>query len=310
MRRLQTTRQTPREAATRSPHSKAGAHRRAVTPTVLVGLDGREHDADALALAHRLGAALRAKLLLVHVIPPPPLGRGMVEYARQAREEGRDLLARRREEAGDSAETRLLETWPAAFAVNELAGDRRASLLVLGSSHRGPAGRIVPGGTASHLLVHAPCAVAVAPVGYAGSAAKVVTRIGLAYDATPEADVALAAAVDAARSLAVPLRLYHAMHAIPSTAAWEKYREFMHEFAHGILDKGLRQIPPGVTASASVLEGHTSEAIAAAALDDGMDLLFVGSRGYGPLREALVRGVSGGLLNCAGCPLVIVPARH
>jgi hypothetical protein len=35
-------------------------------------------------------------------------------------------------------------------------------------------------------------------------------------------------------------------------------------------------------------------------------MLFVGSRGYGPLREALFGGVAGALLIAARCPLVIV----
>jgi nucleotide-binding universal stress UspA family protein len=56
-----------------------------------------------------------------------------------------------------------------------------------------------------------------------------------------------------------------------------------------------------------VLEGDVAEAIAETAHEDDVGLLFAGSRGYGPLREALLGGVGGALLQTARCPLVIIP---
>jgi nucleotide-binding universal stress UspA family protein len=38
-----------------------------------------------------------------------------------------------------------------------------------------------------------------------------------------------------------------------------------------------------------------------------IDLLFVGSHGYGPLRRALLGNVSGALVRAAGCPVVVTP---
>ena len=38
-----------------------------------------------------------------------------------------------------------------------------------------------------------------------------------------------------------------------------------------------------------------------------VDVLFAGSRGYGPLRRALLGSVSGALVRDAGCPVVITP---
>ena len=40
-----------------------------------------------------------------------------------------------------------------------------------------------------------------------------------------------------------------------------------------------------------------------------IDLLFVGSRGYGPLRRALLGNVSGAVVREAGCPVVVTPLR-
>jgi len=275
--------------------------------SVIVGLEGRERDPDALALARTLHKALGGRLVLAHVIPPPPLGRGMTEYAWQARRDGRDLLARAAEESGVPSQTRLLETWPAAFALAQLAEDHRASMLVLGSSHRGTVGRIVPGGVASHLLSRAPCAIAVAPVSYARLSPRSGAVIGVAYDRTSEADLALAAAASAASKLGVPLRLYHAMPEISNAPAWDEIRGHIKDSAQRILGTGLAQLSPELDATSQVVEGDVADVIAEAASADDVALLYVGSRGYGPLREALFGGVAGALLRTARCPLVIVP---
>lgn len=73
------------------------------------------------------------------------------------------------------------------------------------------------------------------------------------------------------------------------------------------LERGLAQLPAALEATSTVLEGHTAEVISQAAAHDEVGLLYVGSRGYGPLREALLGGVAGGLLRTARCPLMIVP---
>lgn len=275
--------------------------------SVIVGLDGREHDGDALALARLLQSTLGGRLLLAHVVPPAPLGRGLAEAESLERSDGEELLAHAAEGIGDAADTMLIDPGSPARGLSGLAAVRHASMLVLGSSHRGTVGRIVPGGVASHLLGRASCAIAVAPVGYARLAPRSVSVIGVAYDGTSEADLALAAAASAASNLGVPLRLYHAMHEISKAPAWDEFRGSMNSFAQGILDTGLAQLSPELDATSSVLEGDVAELIAEAASADAVALLYVGSRGYGPLREALFAGVAGALLRTARCPLVIVP---
>ena len=115
--------------------------------TLIVGLDGREHDADALALAESLEASLGGELLLAHVVPPAPPGKGMIECERLERQQGRELLTQASANLGDGADTQLVEPSPAARGLTWLAAKRGASILVLGSSHRGTVGRIVPGGS-------------------------------------------------------------------------------------------------------------------------------------------------------------------
>ena len=52
------------------------------------------------------------------------------------------------------------------------------------------------------------------------------------------------------------------------------------------------------------LEGEPIDELTDATAD--LDLLAVGSRGYGPLRAVLLGGVSAALMRQAGCPVAIV----
>lgn len=274
---------------------------------LVVGLDGREHDADVLALARTLQARFGAEVLIAHVIPPPPVAHSSVDYPLVARRSGRELLARAAAAPGLHGETRLLETWPASLALAQLAESQHASAIVVASSHRGMIGRVMPGRTATRLTARTPCPVAVAPRGYARAAAAAIPGVGVAYDGSQAADVALAAAIAAAGKLAVPLRLYYVIHAVSKDPSWDLFRKNIRRVAQEVLDRGLQQVPPDVVASATLLEGDVADVLGEASAHEPIGLLYAGSRGYGPLREALVSGVLGRLLSRARCPLVIVP---
>jgi hypothetical protein len=57
-----------------------------------------------------------------------------------------------------------------------------------------------------------------------------------------------------------------------------------------------------------VLQGVPAEEVAGRAYGV-IDLLFVGSRGYGPLHRALMGDVAGAVVREAGCPVVVTPPR-
>jgi len=40
---------------------------------------------------------------------------------------------------------------------------------------------------------------------------------------------------------------------------------------------------------------------------EAVDLMVVGSRGYGPLKAVLLGGVSGQLIRSAACPVIVIP---
>jgi nucleotide-binding universal stress UspA family protein len=273
---------------------------------VIVGVDGRDHDADALALAPTLHRALGGRLLIAHVIPQAPPGRGMVGFESLARRDGRDLLIRCALQIADGADTELIEPGDPAQELAKLAAERHAGVLVLAATHRGGIGRMVPGSVASHLLTRSPCAISIAPAGYARVTHPAAGPIGVVYEDASESDAALAAGGAAAVRLGVPVRLYHAVHEM--SAGWEEYRAQLSGRAHRLLDDGLSKLPRGVDATAALIEGNVVETVAHAADSDHVGLLFVGTSGYGTAGEALAGGVVGGLLHAARCPLVICRA--
>ena len=57
--------------------------------------------------------------------------------------------------------------------------------------------------------------------------------------------------------------------------------------------------------SGRVLEGDAAAELAAASAD--VDLLVVGSRGFGPVRRVLLGSVSRELVRSASCPVVVLP---
>ena len=163
----------------------------AVYRTVIAAHAGDELSADALALARLVAGVTGARLLIAHVIPPsvsaadgPWIARRRV--LRERADAERLLDALRRESTPElEVETRLVECASAARGLHDLAEAEGADLIVLGSCHRGPVGRVLMGSVAERLLQGAPCAVAVAPRGYSAPGPEGLRRIGVAFDALP-----------------------------------------------------------------------------------------------------------------------------
>jgi nucleotide-binding universal stress UspA family protein len=72
------------------------------------------------------------------------------------------------------------------------------------------------------------------------------------------------------------------------------------------LDTAIAGLPSGLQATGQILTGDVVEVLAELDEDD-IDVLFCGSRGYGPVRRVLLGGVSSQLVRRARSPLVVVP---
>jgi nucleotide-binding universal stress UspA family protein len=147
------------------------------------------------------------------------------------------------------------------------------------------------------------CAVAVAPLGYAHDLRAIAT-IGVGYDGSPESGAALAAAHRLAGERAATLRALRVVKMPTSAlagftaAAWgQELEDILRDTRERIA--GL----DGVEVTAVL--GLSGEELAA--FGDKVDLLVVGSRGYGPLHRMVFGSTSAHLATQGRCPLLVWP---
>jgi nucleotide-binding universal stress UspA family protein len=200
-----------------------------------------------------------------------------------------------------------------AAALHEVAEREGASVLVIGSSRRGSARRVLPSAVTDRLLHGAPCPVAVAPVGLSiDDALRAPRVIAVAVTDTDDGRAALAAA-DAlvgaaharARVLAVGEPMPELMAGTLTPAEQALARQGLDKAAKTTLDHALAAIKHKEGAEAKLLSGSVADALAEAASKH--DLLVCGSRGHGPLRTLVLGSVSHELVRKARCPILVVP---
>lgn len=268
---------------------------------VLVGSDGRQGGRDAIALARQL-LDRDGEMTLARIYPGPRSH----AYAPGVREAERDRavagVEKDRAEAGVDARTLTREGLSAGRALHELAEQEQADLLVLGSTHRGAFGRALLGDDTRESLNGAPCAVAVAPGGYADRSGPFAT-IGVGYDGSPESRAALEVAREIAGPGGAAIRVLQVLH-FPTyiyTGLIPPAGEGIDELVKGA-DAEMKQLS-GVEAKAEY--GLPGEDLASFSRE--LDLLIVGCRGYGPVGRLIHGSTSNYLQRHARGPLLVLP---
>jgi nucleotide-binding universal stress UspA family protein len=286
--------------------------------TILIGVDASERSQDAIAFGRRLAVAAGADVIVACAFPysDAPSRASSATYREALRDEARETARGMRDRLEGMPENRshirLMANPSPAHALHDLSEAERASLVVVGSTHTGRAGRVLPGSTGERLLHGTPCSVAVVPKGYREHAEEPIRRIGVAYNDTDESKAALTAAVDLARALDAELEVISvvttesfASPALMGGPSVAMIREDVERYVQATLDEVVASVPDGVTATSARLTGNPGDELARRS--EGLDLLVVGSRGYGPLRAVIAGGVSGRLMREAYCPVIVVP---
>lgn len=283
--------------------------------TIVIGYEGSAEAHDALALAGLL-ADRETRVIAAHVYPFDPLVSrpDVADWGELLRRDAESSLAdvpERIQPAGVAVERHVVPSASAARGLHGLAEQAGADLLVVGSTRHGTVGRVLLGSTAESLLRGAPCAVAVAPRGFAESSHGELRVIGLGYDASPESEAALSTAGALALEAGATVRVITAVE--PRTPVgfgigygYADLLGIVEEQAHAGLDRALGSLDPAVR-PAGVRRRGDAAAILADEAGAGLDLIVVGSRGYGPLRRALLGSVSTKLMRVAPCPVLVVP---
>jgi nucleotide-binding universal stress UspA family protein len=253
---------------------------------VLVGVDGTPHAGDAIALASRLlDGDGRLTLVHVHGGELHPIRAGTPGRLEQERESSQTLLQEERARTGVEAALVSVVANSPGRGLHQQAEEQGADLLVVGSCRHSALGRVMLGDDTRAALNGSPCAVAVAALGYAEHPGS-ITTVGVGYNASPESESALAVArtlaaatggsVHALEVVSIPT--YGFSTTVPPIS-WDTINLLLHEAGARV------ESLPGV--EGEVVYGLTGEELAA--FSARVDILVVGSRGYGPLRR-LVQG--------------------
>jgi nucleotide-binding universal stress UspA family protein len=284
-----------------------------MTAPIVIGLALREDDAAPLALGKRLAQLTGAPLALVsaymHEVglpqPVPELDAVLFGETQAALEEHANPLGDR------YAATTHAHHGSPGHVLHQVSEDLHAGVVVVGSSHRGRLGRVLPGNVTAAVLHGSGCAVAVAPRGYSGDAA--LERIAVAFDGSDESRDALAVAAAIAQVAEASLHSYTVMQRVESAPAltmpgWSvpaSHAETFRIHAERVVGEARAALPEGMLEQAELLEGRPGNALVGVSLD--ADLLVCGSRGYGALRAVALGSASRALVTGAACPVLVMP---
>jgi nucleotide-binding universal stress UspA family protein len=196
-----------------------------------------------------------------------------------------------------------------AAALQALLEAEHPRALVLGSSHRGPLGRVFVGSLAKRLLNGAPCPVVVAPRGFADRQPVALDAVCVGFDDGPESWAAIRRAAQIAAATGAHVRLVMALPplSVPPPGAFfppevEAERGRVAEIALERACRSVSELHP----EPRLVNGDPARVLAEQA-GYGVDLLVLGSRGHGPLRGVLLGSVSAALMRSAPCPVMVVP---
>lgn len=283
-------------------------------PTVIVGVDATDSGRDALALGRMLAEFRGASVIAAAVYRREhPKYAGSRELENTLRYEAAQSLEDAVGIGADPVQMRTIAAASPARGLHELAEQTGAELVVVGSTHRGPVRSLAPGSTGARLLQEAPCAVAIAPAGYALETDREPRVIAAGYDLSEESEAALKLAAELAGAAECTIRILtveepHAERygdVISGGVAMQPTEDVRDRLRMAVMRK-RDELPIALRADASILRGLPGPALLAE-LEKGVDLVVMGSRGYGPIGRALLGTVAAQVVGKASCPVVIVP---
>jgi nucleotide-binding universal stress UspA family protein len=242
---------------------------RPLYPKVIAGYEDNERGEDARVLAERIVARDGGELKIVHV------------------------------EKGSPADT-----------LGALAERGEADLIVLGSTHRAHIGSVSPGSIAEHLLQGARCRLVIAPKGYAqedhsGDRLRV---LAVGYDGMAESQAALDEGAKLCLKFGGSMKVIGVATPVPAmgaAAAAQAGAEAGPDFQTR-LHEAVAALPPEVRALPVLERGNPVDKLLEFS-EVGIDLLVLGSRGFGPVMRLLIGSVSSRVIRGAPCPVMVVP---
>jgi nucleotide-binding universal stress UspA family protein len=284
---------------------------------VIAGFDGSDRGLDALSLGLALTASEgelivccvhRFRSLSARIDPTEPsMDREAAEESVGRAIEGLDRSV--------PVTMKLVAEASAATALQRMATDEHAELIVLGSSHRGAVGRVLVGSVTEETLHGAPCPVAVAPVGFhtRGTPAR-LRSVAVGHDVREPTPGALSVGIGLCEETGASLLLAAVAEdaTVPDpTRATMPYREAVEARTHApeqAVAAALDSVPDGLSATGEVRDGDVAEQLLEVA--ETVDLLVLGSHGRGLIGRLVMGSVCDQVVRAAACAVLIVPSAE
>jgi len=246
---------------------------------IVCATDGSDTADHAQRVAASIAKAFRAGLILVHGCIREDDGVPLLAAAKDA------LKAE-----GVTPATELREGDPVEIIV-EIADQKDAGLIVIGSRGLGRTKRFFLGSVSHSVSYHAPCDVLVVRQPKVKRAARVpYESVLVATDGSPTADRAARKGLELAKKLGAKAILLFVGH--PSTGEL-------------VLKDTLENIGEGMDAQIRILGGDAAEKIVETAEAERVDLVVVGNKGLTGASRFLLGSVPQKVLDHAHCDVLI-----
>lgn len=287
--------------------------------TIVVGVDGSEGGARALAWASRESQVRRWRLTALMAWTlfeqhRPDDGQSFdPHYGDVDAMAALDTFVVRAvgADAAAGVERRVVCSLAAPALIEAATG---ASLLVVGARGLGGFRGLLLGSVSQHCLRHAPCPVAVVPQGDStATPGPDGERIVVGVDGSDSSRRALWWALDEARARRAALDVVHAWHmpyagGLPFAAAPGLDPSLFEGVAREVLDAAIdAEDTNGLAASMRRILACGGPASSILNAAQGATLVVVGSRGLGGFKGLLLGSVSNQVAHHTPCPVVVVP---
>jgi nucleotide-binding universal stress UspA family protein len=295
--------------------------------TIIAGADVSVPSDQAIDRAAAIAAKHGAKLILVHALAnDAPIGetdRDVLKHLSEVSVAVRTEVAKRLSAKLDALlaqgiDTELLTpTGPPGEVVGNLARERGAQLIVVGTHGHTGIQRFLLGSVATAILRHAPCDVLVTR----GNAVNTAFAKPLvAVDFSPASRRALRGAA-ALTQPGAPIEIVHAWQ-LPAGSVgaaffgvdrfpWNTIRDAVVTSAK---KKGAVLVADGANLGhplhVELVQGAPTPVITHAAEAGGNDLIAVGTHGHGGFRRLLLGSVAEGVIRHANCSVLVAHGEH
>jgi nucleotide-binding universal stress UspA family protein len=279
---------------------------------IVVGVDASTAAAGAAALAQRIARDAATSCQLVHALRDAWAPLAAVGDEAQAQEMQRLQLVVARQEVTNILQERvapeLLEAFdvrfgPAAVALQQVARERRAGLLVLGGKHHTALERWLGGSTSLNVV-----RTAEVPVLVTAGAPLAIRRVLVAADLSEAARPTIALAERFAALVGAQLRVLSVFEPLPTVAGMPPVDPTgYYELSEELVQREIWPLVKAQGAGKLVRHGMVVETLLRETTDWSADVLVVGSHGKGWAQRILLGSVTERLLNDLPTSLLVAP---